>query len=148
MYWGSMKYFSSIMALLISFHLIAQEIKVNSGIYSDYYHIKYEITSGKYSVNTEYGFNKGGQFEVFVPKEYFPITAPMCKKNIIIRMPYSKSEKRKRALYNALLLSKTMTVILELNPYVKVLQKEPLQVELENCNVFFRHKAGDYFDQL
>ncbi|MFK3862270.1 hypothetical protein [Pseudoalteromonas rhizosphaerae] len=81
-------------------------------------------------------------------EEYFPITAPMCKKNIIIRMPYSKSEKRKRALYNALLLSKTMTVILELNPYVKVLQKEPLQVELENCNVFFRHKAGDYFDQL
>ena len=63
-------------------------------------------------------------------------------------MPYSNSEKRKRALYNALLLSKTTTVILELNPYVKVLQKEPLQVELENCNVFFRHKAGDYFDQL
>ncbi|MFK3862115.1 hypothetical protein [Pseudoalteromonas rhizosphaerae] len=66
-----MKYFSSIMALLISFHLIAQEIKVNSGIYSDYYHIKYEITSGKYSVNTEYGFNKGGQFEVFVPNIVF-----------------------------------------------------------------------------
>ena len=143
-----MKYLSSFWVLLIAFQLNAQEIKVNSGKYSDYYHIKYELTSGNYSVNSEYGFNKGGQFEVFVPKEHFPISAPSCNKNIIIRMPYSNYEKRKRALYNELLLSKTITVTLELNPYVKVLNKNPLQVELEYCNVFFRHRAGDYFDQL
>ncbi|NWL17206.1 hypothetical protein FHG08_16275 [Pseudoalteromonas sp. Scap03] len=143
-----MKYLLNILVLLISFQLNAQEIKVNTGKYSDYYHMKYELTSGNYSVNTEYGFSKGGQFEVFVPKERFPIAAPSCKKDIIIRMPHSGSEKRKRALYNELLLSKTITVTLELNPYVKVLKKDPLQVELKYCNVFFRQKAGDYFDQL
>lgn len=143
-----MKYLLNILVLLISFQLNAQEIKVNTGKYSDYYYMKYELTSGNYSVNTEYGFSKGGQFEVFVPKERFPIAAPSCKKDIIIRMPHSGSEKRKRALYNELLLSKTITVTLELNPYVKVLKKDPLQVELKYCNVFFRQKAGDYFDQL
>jgi len=105
-----MKYLSSFWVLLIAFHLSAQEIKVNSGKYSDYYHIQYELTSGNYSVNSEYGFNKGGQFEVFVPKEHFPISAPSCNKNIIIRMPYSNSEKRKRTLYNELLLSKTILI--------------------------------------
>ncbi|MDN3487220.1 MULTISPECIES: hypothetical protein [unclassified Pseudoalteromonas] len=143
-----MKYLLNSLVLLISFQLNAQEIKVNTGKYSDYYHMKYELTSGNYSVNSEYGFSKGGQFEVFVPKERFPIAAPSCKKDIIIRMPHSGSEKRKRALYNELLLSKTITVTLELNPYVKVLKKDPLQVELKYCNVFFRQRAGDYFDQL
>jgi len=37
---------------------------------------------------------------------------------------------------------------LELNPYVKVLNKDPLQVELGYCNVFFRHRDGDYYDRL
>ncbi|GHB70766.1 hypothetical protein GCM10008107_20280 [Psychrosphaera saromensis] len=143
-----MKYLSSILVLLIAVQLNAQEIKVNPGKYSDYYHMKYELTSGNYSVNTEYGFNQGGQFEVFVPKKYFPIAAPACNENIIIRMSYSNSEERKRALYNELLLSKTITVTLELNPYIKVLNKDPLELELQHCNVFFRHKAGDYFDQL
>ncbi len=143
-----MKYLSSILVLLATFQLNAQEIKVNPGKYSDYYHIKYELTPDKYKVNSEYGFNKGGQFEVFVPKEHFPITAPNCNENIIIRMPYSDLENRKRALYNDLLSSKTITVTLELNPYIKVLNKDPLQIELEYCNVFFRHRAGDYYDQL
>jgi hypothetical protein len=28
-----------------------------------------------------------GQFEVFIPKEHFPVAAPNCRKNIILRMP-------------------------------------------------------------
>ena len=143
-----MKYLSSILVLLIALKINALEIKINPGKYSDYYHIQYELVSGNYSVNTEYGFNKGGQFEVFVAKELFPIAAPNCNKNIIIRMPYSNLEKRKRALYNELLLSNTITVTLELNPYIKILKTEPLQVELAYCNVYFRHRGGDYFDQL
>jgi len=63
-------------------------------------------------------------------------------------MPYSANEKRKRALYNDLLASKSIKVTLELNPYIKVLSKAPLQIELKQCNVFFRHRAGDYYDQL
>jgi hypothetical protein len=143
-----MKYLSTIIFLLASFQVNAQEISVNSGKYSDYYHIEYELISGNYSINSKYGFNDGGQFEVLVPKENFPISAPHCNKNIIIRMPYSANEKRKRALYNDLLASKSIKVILELNPYIKVLSKAPLKIELKQCNVFFRHRAGDYYDQL
>lgn len=134
--------------LFISLQSYAAEIKVNPGKYSNYYHMKFELLSGRYELNTEYGFNRGGQFEVFVPKEHFPIAAPKCKEKIIIRMPYSKSEARKRVLFDTLAASKTVTVTLELNPYVNVLKASPLEVELKYCNVFFRHRSGDYFDQL
>lgn len=126
----------------------AQPIKINPGKYSDYYHMQYELKAGQYSLNANYGFNPGGQFEVLVPKEYFPIAAPNCNKNIIIRMPYSNQEAKKRALYNKLLASESVLVTLELNPYMKVLTKQPLRIELQYCNVFFRHRAGDYFDKL
>lgn len=122
----------------------ATEIKVNSGKYSNDYHMKFEQLSG----HAEYGFNKGGQFEVIVSKEHFPITASRCKDNIIIRMPYSKSEAKKHALFDTLAASKTVTVTLELNPYINVLKTSPLEIELQYCNVFFRHRSGDYFEQL
>jgi len=134
--------------LLISLQSYATEIKVNAGKYSNYYHMKFELTSGQYKLNTEYGFNKGGQFEVFVPKEHFPIAAPNCNENVIIRMPYSESEAKKRALFDSLVASQTVTVTLELNPYINVLNTSPLEIELQHCNVFFRHRSGDYFDQL
>jgi len=143
-----MKYLSIIILLFATFQLLAQEVSVSAGKYVDYYHIQYDLIPNQYFINAEYGFNEGGQFEVFVPKSYFPIDAPNCNENIIIRMPYSANEKRKRALYDALLSSKDVTVTLELNPYIKVLSKAPLQVELEYCNVFFRHRAGDYYDKL
>ena len=143
-----MKYLSIIIFLLATFKLSAQEVRVSSGKYADYYHIQYDLIPNQYSLNTEYSFNEGGQFEVFVPKTYFPIDAPNCRENIIIRMPYSDNEKRKRVLYDELLLSKAVTVTLELNPYIKILRKEPLQIELENCNVFFRHRAGDYYGKI
>lgn len=129
--------------------LVFQNITVNPGKYNDYYHMRYELIPGQYSMNLEYGFNQGGQFEVLVPKEYFPITAPECNSNIIIRMPYSENGSKKRNLYDKLLTAeKPVLVILELNPYVKVLEEEPLKVELQFCNVFFRHKNKDYYDSL
>ncbi|SIO20386.1 MULTISPECIES: hypothetical protein [Pseudoalteromonas] len=134
--------------LFISLQSYAQEIKVNPGKYSNYYHMKYELRSGQYELNTEYGFNKGGQFEVYVPKEHFPIAAPNCNENIIIRMPYSESEAKKRALFDSLVSSQNVTVTLELNPYINVLKTAPLEIELQYCNVFFRHRSGDYFDRL
>lgn len=134
--------------LFVSTQNCANEIKVNPGKYSNYYHIKFELLSGQYELNTGYGFNKGGQFEVLVPKEHFPVAAPKCNKNIIIRMPYSESEAKKRALFDSLAASKTVTVTLELNPYINIIKTSPLEIELQYCNVFFRHRFGDYFDQL
>ncbi|WP_422473192.1 hypothetical protein [Endozoicomonas sp. ALB032] len=134
--------------LLFTAITYAEWIKVNPGKYSDYYHMQYELKSGEYRVNKHYGFNQGGQFEILVPKKYFPIPAPNCKKNIIIRMPASENEGRKRALYDKLLAAESVVVTLELNPYVNVTNESPLELELQYCNVFFRQKWGDYYDAL
>ena len=138
-----------LLAMLLSTVTFAVEVTVNPGKYSDYYHIPYLLVPGKYQVNNAYGFNDGGQFEVLVPKAYFPIPAPNCRKNIIIRMPWSEYDATKKALYETLLTAtEPVPVILELNPYVKVLQEQPLSVQLTYCNVFFRHRNGDYVDHL
>ena len=31
---------------------------------------------------------------------------------------------------------------------LNVIKTSPLEIELQYCNVFFRHRSGDYFDQL
>ncbi|REL26303.1 hypothetical protein DXX93_06710 [Thalassotalea euphylliae] len=125
------------------------QVVVNPGKYSDYYHLQYELVPGKYQINQRYGFNSGGQFEVLIPKAIFPIPAPNCRKNIIVRMPYSANTQRKKALYDQLLAGQvSTTVTLELNPYVTVTNTEPLNFTLTYCNVFFRHKGGDYYNQL
>ena len=138
-----------LLVMLLSTATFAVEVTVNPGKYSDYYHIPYLLVPGKYQVNNAYGFNGGGQFEVLVPKAHFPIPAPNCRKNIIIRMPWSEHEATKKALYETLLTAtEPVPVILELNPYVEVLQEQPLSVQLTYCNVFFRHRNGDYVDHL
>jgi hypothetical protein len=37
-------------------------------------------------------------------------------------------------------------VVRELNPYVKVINRTPLRLQLTQCNVFFRHAFGGYVD--
>ena len=126
-----------------------QNITINPGKYFDYYHIQYDLIPDQYRINTRYGFNPGGQFEVFIPKAFFPIPAPNCREHIIVRMPYSKNTEQKKALYDQLLQGNTTTrVTLELNPYLNIVSKSPLNLELTYCNVFFRHKNGDYYNQL
>ncbi|WP_257291576.1 hypothetical protein [Endozoicomonas sp. ONNA1] len=137
-----------IFVLLFATVSYAELIKVNPGKYFDYYHMQYELKSGEYTVNKNYGFNQGGQFEVLVPKQFFPISAPNCKKNIIIRMPASDTEEQKKALYEKLMAGKSVVVTLELNPYVNIINESPLKLELQYCNVFFRQKLGNYYDRL
>lgn len=124
------------------------KVTVTPGKYSDYYHLAYQLESGQYRINSGYGFNPGGQFEVFIDKQYFPIAAPNCNSHIIVRMPYSKNEAKKLALYQDLVNGQSRKVILELNPYVKVIDLANNKFELTYCNVFFRHKNGDYYDRL
>ncbi|USE35832.1 hypothetical protein [Endozoicomonas sp. SCSIO W0465] len=143
-----MKQLLIVLVFLTSCPLPALEIKVTPGKYSNYYHFQYKLRPDHYEINKKYGFNPGGQFEVLVPKAYFPIPAPNCNRNIIIRMPYSSKEATKKMLYDELLQNKEVTVTLEANPYVTVLQEEPIKLQLQYCNVFFRHRGGDYYNQL
>ncbi|NYZ69522.1 hypothetical protein H0A36_26240 [Endozoicomonas sp. SM1973] len=145
---SKMRYLLAVFSVIVMSKIQAQEIVVNKGKYSDYYHMMYKLESGKYKINSNYGFNEGGQFEVLVPKQYFSVPAPNCKENIIIRMPWSDNETKKQALYKKLVAQKEVNVVLELNPYINLVNKKPLKVELQYCNVFFRHRSGDYYDSL
>lgn len=56
---------------------------------------------------------------------------------------------KKRELYDLLKpADKNVIVTLELNPYINIISEDPLELELQYCNVFFRHNNGDYHDQL
>ncbi|MDD3295795.1 MAG: hypothetical protein PHU64_00360 [Candidatus Omnitrophica bacterium] len=142
----------------------------------DYYHMKYTLTPDNVELTLptyhKYGpseyFFEYGNFQLFIPKEKFPISAPNCNTHIILRMPmtmgdvfakryYTSEQERyiaeKRAVYDKIKQIKEsgrgeLEVVVELNPYVKVKQEEPLEVELEWCNVFFRDAYGQYIDYV
>ena len=103
------------------------------------------------------GLAGGGQFEVLVHKDYFPVSAPYCDEFIIIRMPWTDPGLAEAALYvgekerfYAELLrirdeGGAIDVAIDLHPYVNVLSEDPLKLELEGCNVFFRDVQGRYY---
>lgn len=111
-------------------------------------------------------FKEYGQFEIFIPVEKFPFTHHESG-YMIVRMAqtlgdneystHSKDTKgydyvvEKQALYNRIKEMKesgkgSVDVVIELNPYVKVKSKNPLELELINRNVFFRSAHGRYID--
>ncbi len=125
----------------------------------EYYHLEYVLTkeniiSLEALTNTQFKIN-GGQFEVLIKKSMFPIDAPSCKSNIILRMPWSNpgvtnyelfiDEKYEiyneiRRVYEADEIY-SIDVVIELNPYV-ILDSGDLK--LTQCNVFFRHANDRY----
>ena len=113
-------------------------------------------------------FKENGQFEIFIPVKKFPF-AYHKSGYVIVRMAqtlvdneysdHSKDPKRydyvaeKQALYNRIKEMKesgrgSVDVVIELNPYVRVKSKNPLELELTNRNVFFRTAHGRYIDYV
>ena len=113
-------------------------------------------------------FKGYGQFEIFIPVEEF-LFAHHKSGYVIVRMPqtlgdneystHSKDTKgydcvvEKQALYNRIKEMKesgkgSVDVVIELNPYVRVKSKNPLELELTNRNVFFRSAHGRYIDYV
>ena len=113
-------------------------------------------------------FKENGQFEIFIPVKKFPF-AYHKSGYVIVRMAqtlvdneysdHSKDPKRydyvaeKQVLYNRIKEMKesgkgSVDVIIELNPYVRVKSKNPLELELTNRNVFFRTAHGRYIDYV
>ena len=149
-------------------------ISASEGKYTRYYHLllklhpqDFELTvptdqrRPRYTAENQYEFSENGQFEIFVRKEAFPVPAPKCERYIIIRMPGTDPSsanaapklERKRALFDALKELKhsgagAYDVAIELNPYVQVVKRDPLQLELTECNVFFRQADGAYIDRI
>ncbi len=139
------------------------------GKYEDYYHIKFTLTPDNTLLELKgydkYGISKyefsDGLFEIFIPKDKFPIPALNCKQYIILRMPMTLGEisqkgkyiAEKKSLFDRIKKMKetktgNIDVVIELNPYIIVKNKNPLIVELEGCNVFFREAGGRYIDYV
>lgn len=144
-------------------------ISISKGKYKDYYHIQLDLKDVPFSMskdNSNKSFSayskkdfieNGGQFEILIPVNHFPISAPNCKSNIIVRMPWTNASlpnsanliKDKANVLDSLLNIGSLPVItLELNPYVNISSKQPLKLELKNCNIFFRHSKGKYINYL
>jgi len=149
-------------------------IHVSAGKYARYYHLQLDLRSQdfeltvpvdqrqpRYGTENRYELSENGQFEIFVRKDAFPVPAPRCERYIIVRMPGTAPSApdataklaRKRALFDALKALKSaatgqQALVIELNPYVRVVTNHPLRLELTQCNVFFRQADGAYIDHV
>lgn len=149
---------SGIVALL-SLSACAQTPSYSTYQYNgnEYFHVPYTLTVDNMvdveSISTEQLITDGGQFEILIKKEAFPIRAPNCQANIIARMPWTDQKEKlnsRIAAYNDIksVLTGEATgtdVVLELNPYVDQDENGPY---LTRCNVFFRVHQGQYINHL
>lgn len=149
--------------MLVSVKLCAsnsEKITVHHGKYSDYYHIKYTLIKNNFLMSKTPMLDNG-QFEIYLSKDTFPVSANNCQGPLILRMPstlsdspgYSESIQKKKSVYDEIKnidenKKESLDVFIELNPYVIIKSKKPLTLELENCNVFFRTKNYHYVDTL
>jgi Fe-S cluster assembly scaffold protein SufB len=118
-----------------------------------YYHMSYvlnaqNIVSVEQLTKQEFMQN-GGQFEVRIDKSAFPIPAPNCQSELILRMPWvppNQDLSKKYQLYQGINAVRThqaenLEIVVELNPYVQVTEQG---ITLTQCNLFFRHANSHY----
>lgn len=155
-------------------HASPPAIHVSEGKHTQYYHVLLNLRSQdfeltvpaserrpRYGSENRYELSEDGQFEIFVHKDAFPVSAPTCERYIIVRMPGTAPSSpdaahklaRKRALFDALKELKTagtgqQALAVELNPYVQVVSRTPLRLELTQCNAFLRQAHGAYIDHV
>jgi hypothetical protein len=137
-----------------------EQIVVNPGRYGSYYHLSLALKADVIEfAQSDRVARSGGQFELRLRREKFPVPAPNCRGPIILRMPWTSLQsveaKKKIAAKEDLLKriwalekhpTEVLPVVIELNPYVEVVSNTPLKVQLTQCNVFFRDAYGAYVD--
>ena len=150
----------SLLLLTVAGGEAGTKIVVNPGRYGSYYHIQYELTAAAidYSKSDRLA-SSGGQFEIRLRPEYFPVPAPNCRGSLILRMPWTapntpkaaekiavKQDLLKRILAIEQNPDAVVPVVFELNPYVEIISRTPVQLQLTQCNIFFRNAFGGYVD--
>jgi hypothetical protein len=137
-----------------------EQIVVNKGPFVPYYHLRFDLRSDAIDfAQSDRTARSGGQFEIRLRRETFPVPAPRCRGAIILRMPWTpplatdakekiaaKQDLLKRVLELEKQPNETLPVVIELNPYVRAISREPLKLQLTQCNVFFRDAHGAYID--
>lgn len=137
-------------------------VVVTQGKYGPYYHVPMELRAEDVIfAQSDRQVRDGGQFDIRIRASRFPIPAPSCRGALVLRMPWTSSRqagaatsirakeellRRIRALESN--PSAVVPVVIELNPYVRVVSRSPLRLQLTGCNVFFRHAAGAYVDHV
>lgn len=123
----------------------------------EYFHVPYTLTADNIvdvePISTEQLIADGGQFEILIKKEAFPVRAPNCQANIIARMPWTDQKEKidsRVTAYNGIKSvlkgeAASTDVVLELNPYV---DQDKDGAYLTQCNVFFRVHQGQYINHL
>ena len=136
-------------------------IAVHPGRYGPYYHLALGLTAADIDfTRSDRRARSGGLFELRLHRQRFPVPAPHCRGALILRMPWTppdapdaaaKIAAKEQLLARIMALAETpgdvVTVVLELNPYVEVVSRAPLRLQLTQCNVFFRQAAGGYVDR-
>jgi hypothetical protein len=139
-----------------------EQIVVNQGRYGPYYHLSLKLKAEIIDfAQSDRVSRSGGQFELKLRREKFPVPAPNCRGSIILRMPWTspraRGAKEKIAAKEELLKriwalethpNEVLPVVIELNPYVEVVSRTPLKLQLTQCNVFFRDAYGAYVDAI
>jgi hypothetical protein len=135
-------------------------IVINQGRYDSYYHLRLALKADSIDFAQSDRFSRsGGQFELKLRRQNFPVPAPNCRGAIILRMPWTppdavEAEKKiavkENLLKHILALQEhsqaILPIVIELNPYVEIVSRKPLKLQLTQCNVFFRDAHGEYVD--
>ena len=152
-------HFTAGLVVLLSLSACAQSPSYSTYQYKgkEYFHVPYTLTADNMvdaePIPTEQLIADGGQFEILIKKEAFPVRAPNCQANIIARMPWTDQKEKLNSritAYNdiqSVLNGETAAIdaVLELNPYVDQDEDGPY---LTQCNVFFRVHQGQYINHL
>ncbi|MBN3725574.1 hypothetical protein [Burkholderia sp. Ac-20379] len=111
---------------------------------------KDDLVNGGHGKRNLDEFAEGGQFEVLLKPASVPVTAPMCRKQIFARMPYTDPDDAhasavnaaKKALFDKFLALRdgridSVDVTVDAGPYGEQTSSSPRVVKLSYCNVFF-----------
>src|SRR5215472_453345 len=67
-----------------------QQIVVNKGPFGPYYHLRFNLRADAIDfAQSNRTARSGGQFEIRLRREMFPVPAPRCRGTIILRMPWT-----------------------------------------------------------
>ena len=102
-------------------------------------------------------FREGGQFNLFIKREYFPVQIPesCCDSYLVLTMPYTNPRldggeeniAAKKKLFDAItgLRKKEdgkLRIVIDLTPYADVVKKRPLEIKLTDRQIYFRQVDG------
>lgn len=152
----------------------SSDVVVNTTNGRDYYHLEITLAKNDFTLTwpdewfdphwpestsgTCVFTEESGGFIIFIKKSIFPVPAPNCKSDwlrVVMdgRSKSSEDVASKKKLWDRLQAVKAgeleqTTAVIELNPYVWVVSEDPLVLELQYCNLYFRTAWGKYIDHI